>query len=257
MVRVDGRFGGLKGADDVDARGQQLGRLQRRTACRPGERGALLHRAGHGRYQRLFVSEPLVGTSRRTSSVRRASTCVSRRMVNSHLFPPSWGVPPTTQTRDYRVLPGGYGHGSTTMATWIAEKMAADAQGGTVHFPPAWGSPPEAQTRDLRPLPLGYGMVLARFALARPVCRADVSRVAQLSFCCAIARVVGTGFRHIGRMDQRECQRAWRLFRPGAGWPSAVAPEPMATSASLSQALHICENNSQSPLHGLAGGPLP
>lgn len=42
-------------------------------------------------------------------------------------FPAHWGEPPLMQTRDYRPLPGGYGHGSGTLARWIEEKMAADA----------------------------------------------------------------------------------------------------------------------------------
>jgi 2'-phosphotransferase len=30
---------------------------------------------------------------------------------------------------DYRPLPGGYGHGSGTLARWIQENMDADAKG--------------------------------------------------------------------------------------------------------------------------------
>jgi hypothetical protein len=34
-------------------------------------------------------------------------------------FPAHWGKPPEAQTMDYIPLPGGYGHGSSTMARWI------------------------------------------------------------------------------------------------------------------------------------------
>ena len=42
-------------------------------------------------------------------------------------FPSRWGPEPQPQTRDYRQLPGGYGHGSGTLAKWIQENMDADA----------------------------------------------------------------------------------------------------------------------------------
>lgn len=61
------------------------------------------------------------------------------------------------QTMDYRPLPGGYGHGSGTLAGWIRGKMEDDKAKGQLHFPPTWGSPPAAQTRDLVDLPHGYG----------------------------------------------------------------------------------------------------
>ncbi len=38
-------------------------------------------------------------------------------------FPESWGEPPMIQTMDYRPLPGGYGHGSSTLASWILDQM--------------------------------------------------------------------------------------------------------------------------------------
>ena len=41
-------------------------------------------------------------------------------------FPKTWGEEPTIGTMDYRVLPGGYGHGSSTLATWIEERMKDD-----------------------------------------------------------------------------------------------------------------------------------
>jgi len=63
------------------------------------------------------------------------------------------------QTMDYRPLPGGYGHGSSTLSAWILEQMAKEREKtGRVSYPPAFGEPPRMETRDLRPLPFGYGM---------------------------------------------------------------------------------------------------
>jgi hypothetical protein len=45
-------------------------------------------------------------------------------------FPEHWGAPPEIQTMDFRPLPGGYGHGSSTMYGWIAEKMKRDLENG-------------------------------------------------------------------------------------------------------------------------------
>merc|ERR1719440_425010 len=74
-------------------------------------------------------------------------------------FPESWGEEPMIQTMDYRALPGGYGHGSSTLSAWILEQMAKEREKtGHVSYPPAFGEPPRMQTRDLRPLPFGYGM---------------------------------------------------------------------------------------------------
>ena len=46
-------------------------------------------------------------------------------------FPAHWGPPPEKQLKDLRELPGGYGQGSSTLATWIATHMAADEASGT------------------------------------------------------------------------------------------------------------------------------
>merc|ERR1719152_905144 len=74
-------------------------------------------------------------------------------------FPESWGEPPMIQTMDYRALPGGYGHGSSTLSAWILEQMAKEREKtGRVSYPPAFGEPPRMTTRDLRRLPFGYGM---------------------------------------------------------------------------------------------------
>jgi hypothetical protein len=41
-------------------------------------------------------------------------------------FPAHWGPPPSMQTMDYGVLPGGYGMGSSTLANWIRQNMEID-----------------------------------------------------------------------------------------------------------------------------------
>ena len=41
-------------------------------------------------------------------------------------FPKHWGPPPRRQTRDLRPLPGGYGMGSSTLASWIRGNMERD-----------------------------------------------------------------------------------------------------------------------------------
>jgi hypothetical protein len=48
-------------------------------------------------------------------------------------YPAHWGEPPRVQTRDLRPLPGGYGQGSSTLAAWITEKLAADERRGSAH----------------------------------------------------------------------------------------------------------------------------
>ena len=40
-------------------------------------------------------------------------------------FPASWGAPPDIQTKDVRRLPGGYGQGSRTLASWIGTTSTA------------------------------------------------------------------------------------------------------------------------------------
>ncbi len=42
-------------------------------------------------------------------------------------FPAHWGKPPEMQTMDYRPLPGGFGHGSGTLAKWIQGNLNKDA----------------------------------------------------------------------------------------------------------------------------------
>ncbi len=55
------------------------------------------------------------------------------------MFPAHWGEPPTIQTRDLRPLPGGYGEGSGTLATWIQDHLDKDAttSAGSLKMKPA------------------------------------------------------------------------------------------------------------------------
>jgi len=50
------------------------------------------------------------------------------RSPNGKEFPTHWGPPPTIETKDLRMLPGGYGQGSGTLAKWIAGNMEKDQQ---------------------------------------------------------------------------------------------------------------------------------
>ncbi|SVD97189.1 uncharacterized protein METZ01_LOCUS450043, partial [marine metagenome] len=85
---------------------------------------------------------------------------------NGKAFPANWGAPPLRQTRDLRILPGGYGRGSGTLERWIQENLDKDARKnkpgikpgvGPKTYPKHWGNPPRLQTSDYRPLPGGYG----------------------------------------------------------------------------------------------------
>ena len=45
-------------------------------------------------------------------------------------FPGHWGKPPLAQTKDFTELPGGFGMGSSTLASWIKENIAEDKENG-------------------------------------------------------------------------------------------------------------------------------
>jgi len=47
---------------------------------------------------------------------------------NGKPFPTKWGSPPEIQTKDYRPLPYGYGHGSSTLYSWIIENTEKELQ---------------------------------------------------------------------------------------------------------------------------------
>lgn len=45
-------------------------------------------------------------------------------------LPAHWGKPPEIQTQDYVELPDGYGHGSSTLRSWIAANLTKDETSG-------------------------------------------------------------------------------------------------------------------------------
>ena len=47
---------------------------------------------------------------------------------NDKPFPTAWGKPPEIQTKDYRTLPYGYGHGSSTLYHWIEKNKKQDKE---------------------------------------------------------------------------------------------------------------------------------
>ena len=47
---------------------------------------------------------------------------------NGKPFPSNWGKPPEIQTKDYRPLPYGYGHGSSTLYNWIIKNKENEIQ---------------------------------------------------------------------------------------------------------------------------------
>ena len=75
---------------------------------------------------------------------------------NGRPFPVNWGAPPELGTKDYRPLPYGYGHGSSTLYHWISKNKGYQSP-SSKPFPRNWGKPPDIQTTDVVPLPYGYG----------------------------------------------------------------------------------------------------
>jgi len=125
---------------------------RKRRASPPAHTGAIAALAAFFVYTGLMRADDTRGSAQPAAYFAAA---VSTR----GMFPPAWGPPPGTQTRDYRPLPAGYGHGSTTLHTWIDQRMKADMREGTVNYPSAWGSAPQVTTTDTQIvlLPLGYG----------------------------------------------------------------------------------------------------
>lgn len=77
-------------------------------------------------------------------------------------FPKHWGQPPQIQTCDFVELPGGYGHGSSTLKFWIEANLKKDEEAQKVEsekfvlptteevierlprpIPEHWGTPPK------------------------------------------------------------------------------------------------------------------
>jgi hypothetical protein len=85
-------------------------------------RGSLERRQGVEIQQRWIVT---------VTSLQAAGKAAADKVYkspNGKAFPQHWGAPPRLQTRDLRPLPGGYGKGSGTLATWIQENLDRDAQ---------------------------------------------------------------------------------------------------------------------------------
>ena len=79
----------------------------------------------------------------------------SRAQAGDYDFPQHWGSQPILQTTDWVLLPRDYGFGTSTLATWIEEKMAEDDCAEL--YPAHWGCPPVLQTMDWIELPGDYG----------------------------------------------------------------------------------------------------
>ena len=52
--------------------------------------------------------------------------CQVHQSPDGKYFPYHWGDPPQIQTKDYRELPDGYGHGSSTLKNWIELNIEKD-----------------------------------------------------------------------------------------------------------------------------------
>ena len=52
--------------------------------------------------------------------------CQVHQSPDGKYFPYHWGEPPQIQTKDYRELPDGYGHGSSTLKNWIELNIEKD-----------------------------------------------------------------------------------------------------------------------------------
>jgi hypothetical protein len=55
------------------------------------------------------------------------SGCKLYNSPTGSYYPYWWGKPPTIQTQDHVHLPGGYGHGSSTLRSWIELNIKRDA----------------------------------------------------------------------------------------------------------------------------------
>ncbi len=72
---------------------------------------------------------------------------------NGKAFPANWGAPPLRLTRDLRVLPGGYGRGSGTLARWIQENLDKDAKNNKPAVNSGNNQPPPPPVAVGRPAP--------------------------------------------------------------------------------------------------------
>lgn len=83
-----------------------------------------------------FLQEPGTGSEGSGNTGEKVHTA-----PNGKPFPAHWGAPPAIQTRDLRPLPGGYGMGSGTLASWIQKNLDEDAKNtGSGQKPPQAGA---------------------------------------------------------------------------------------------------------------------
>jgi len=114
-------------------------------------------------------------------------------------FPSSWGpapwdpldVGPPRLGKGWgsRIpLPGGYGQGSVTLASWISRHMKLDATAGHVQYPPAFGMPPAAAVAkcvmDFVPLKVTACNCLLAMAVAMDTLQPGCAAVLKL--CMAL-----------------------------------------------------------------------
>jgi len=77
---------------------------------------------------KLLLGVFLVSLSLNLQAQEPAKLKPAIKAPNGKAYPAHWGRPPLRQTRDLRVLPGGYGRGSGTLARWIQENLDKDAK---------------------------------------------------------------------------------------------------------------------------------
>ena len=75
----------------------------------------------------VVVALPQVGAVADLHNQKNSATRYVATQAQRKPFPKHWGEPPQIQTRDYRPLPGGYGHGSSTLVAWIQSNLEKDA----------------------------------------------------------------------------------------------------------------------------------
>jgi len=141
-------------------------------------------------------------------------------------FPPSWGVPPLMQTRDYVVWPEGYGAGSSTIAEWISDNLRKDVAQREAHSSPHrhyMHQGPEAAAGGTRsPVPHLAASPTTPSASASVACAAAAAAVASASATAAsVATVPHRDWAYPGRLQMPSSQPMPRTPRSeGAPTPS-------------------------------------
>ena len=92
----------------------------------------------HGDEKPMFERASNALTDHGKKVMQRMSWLLSQHVlifrVDSYAnhFPPHWGKPPEVQTKDKFELPGGFGEGSSTLRSWISEKIEMDRARGDI-----------------------------------------------------------------------------------------------------------------------------